>query len=470
MAITHSTVLINTGQTIDNTTVSGNQRQVTNLGGPDSGDVNAIAAVQATQPTGTEQGLVVREAQKGQTTSANSRPVVLASDQSSIPVTGSFFQTTQPISGTVTANAGSGTFAVSATSLPLPSGAATSSKQPLLGVAGTPSTDVISIQGVASGTVVPISGTISGTGNFTVVQPTAANLNATIAGTVSVSNFPATQPVSGTVGINNFPATQAISGTVAVTQSTSPWVVTGSKTTNSTAPSTNNDSSLISLANAATPSFTEGNLIFASSDLGGSLRTTARAPQALGYYSVGTVTGIYNGLAAGAPLFSMRWGDATRLCLILKVSVSVVATAAATVAGPVDRQLIVARSFTVADSGGTAISLTGNQQKHRTSQATSLVSDMRIATTAALTAGTRTLDGVGVGIAAAGMSSGLLTVMVNVTLIPKVDLFSAYAGEIMYPLVLAQNEGIIVRMVNAQPTGSSLLTYVDVTWAEVNSY
>lgn len=42
----------------------------------------------------------------GQKTMANSTPVVLASDQSAIPVTGTFFQATQPVSGTVTANQG----------------------------------------------------------------------------------------------------------------------------------------------------------------------------------------------------------------------------------------------------------------------------------------------------------------------------------------------------------------------------
>ena len=40
-------------------------------------------------------------------------------------VSGTFFQATQPVSGTVTANAGTGTMAVSAAALPLPSGAAT---------------------------------------------------------------------------------------------------------------------------------------------------------------------------------------------------------------------------------------------------------------------------------------------------------------------------------------------------------
>ncbi len=57
---------------------------------------------------------------------------------------------TQPVSGTVTANAGTGTMAVSAASLPLPAGASTAAKQPALGTAGTPSTDVITVQGAAS--------------------------------------------------------------------------------------------------------------------------------------------------------------------------------------------------------------------------------------------------------------------------------------------------------------------------------
>src|SRR5437867_1561611 len=51
------------------------------------------------------------------------------------------------VSGTVTANAGTGTFAVSAAALPLPTGASTSAKQPALGTAGTPANDVITVQG-----------------------------------------------------------------------------------------------------------------------------------------------------------------------------------------------------------------------------------------------------------------------------------------------------------------------------------
>jgi len=109
---------------------------------------------------------------------------------------------TQPISGTVTANAGTGTFTVdgsgvtqpvSAASLPLPSGAATAAKQPALGTAGTPSADVISIQGVASGTVVPVS---DGGGALTVDGTVG------VSGTVTVDGSGVTQPVSGTVTAN----------------------------------------------------------------------------------------------------------------------------------------------------------------------------------------------------------------------------------------------------------------------------
>lgn len=47
--------------------------------------------------------------------------------------------------------AGSTAQPVTATSLPLPTGAATSVKQPAIGTAGTPSADVISVQGVSGG-------------------------------------------------------------------------------------------------------------------------------------------------------------------------------------------------------------------------------------------------------------------------------------------------------------------------------
>lgn len=81
----------------------------------------------------------------------------------SIAVTGTFYQATQP---------------VSAASLPLPSGASTAAKQPALGVAGTASSDVISIQGISGMTALKVDGTattqpVSGT-FWQATQPVSA--------------------------------------------------------------------------------------------------------------------------------------------------------------------------------------------------------------------------------------------------------------------------------------------------------
>lgn len=74
----------------------------------------------------------------------------------------------------------------------------------------------------------PVSGTVAATqsgvwsvGRTWVLASGTDSVTATISGTpsVSVSNFPATQPVSGSVSVSNFPATQTVSGTVAATQS-----------------------------------------------------------------------------------------------------------------------------------------------------------------------------------------------------------------------------------------------------------
>lgn len=70
---------------------------------------------------------------------------------------------------------------VSAASLPLPTGASTAAKQPALGTAGTPSSDVITIQGVSSMTAVKVD-------NSAVTQPVAG----TTASGSSLSSNPVT--------------------------------------------------------------------------------------------------------------------------------------------------------------------------------------------------------------------------------------------------------------------------------------
>jgi hypothetical protein len=128
-------------------------------------------------------------------------------------------------------------------------------------------------------------------------------------------------------------------------------------------------------------------------------------------------------------------------------------------------EIIQARSWTVSDSVGTAVTLTGNSFKKRTSMGTTLVTDIRKSAVAAgLTAGTRTLD-----------ADAILQMPTQQTITtPNATLYSAdldFDSGVAHPLVFAQNEGFIVRgpTVVFGAAGTANLV-VDVAWAEVSAY
>jgi hypothetical protein len=155
-------------------------------------------------------GVAISEGQKAM---AASLPVVIASDQSAVPVSGTVAVSgTVPVSGTVTAVQPTGTN--------------------LHVVADTGSTTAV-------------------TGNVTVVQPTGTNLHTVID-----------------------------SGTTVVTQATAANLnatVVGGLTNNNAAPTTTNVGVLPALANAAAPTWTEGDQVLMSVTLGGAQRSTMEA-------------------------------------------------------------------------------------------------------------------------------------------------------------------------------------------------
>jgi len=156
---------------------------------------------QATQPISGSVSITGTAAVSGPLTDTQLRATA-------VPVSGTFYQATQPISGSVSIT---GTAAVSAASLPLPTGAATAAKQPALGAAGTPSADVLTVQGATSmtalkvdgsGVTQPVSGSVSISGTAAVSGPlTDTQLRAT-AVPVSGTFYQATQPISGTITAN----------------------------------------------------------------------------------------------------------------------------------------------------------------------------------------------------------------------------------------------------------------------------
>ena len=198
----------------------------------------------------------------------------------------------------------------------------------------------------------------------------------------------------------------------------------------------------------------------------------------LGAYQIVATSGtVAAGLAAAAPVFSFRWGDASRACLIKRVSMVAKNAGTAFTAGAQLHELLVARSFTASDTGGTSVLPTGNSQKKRTSFGTTLVTDMRIASTGTLTAGTRTLDGAAVG-ALRGLVPATQTsyIMVGASsnhvpgaattafVMDWADLYVQDTGD-EWPLVLVQNEGFIIR--STVPATGTWDFSIRVQWTEV---
>lgn len=184
----------------------------------------------------------------------------------------------------------------------------------------------------------------------------------------------------------------------------------------------------------------------------------------LGSYRKSLLSGtMAAGLAANSEIFQFRWTDATRLCVVKKVILNGLAgSATAFTAGFAKVDLLPARSWTADGSGGTSGTLTGNNAKLRTSHGTSLLGSTRIASTAALGVGTKTLD-----TDAIGLCSFSIGTVANVIYVQNWDMFGEDTGP-EHPLVLAQNEGFVLRAtVPATGTWQFGLTVV---WAEVASY
>ena len=179
----------------------------------------------------------------GQATMANSAPVVIASDQSAVPVTGTFYQATQPVS-IASSVAVTGTFwqatqPVSLASLPslaAGSNAIGSITNTAFGISGTlpafastPTVNIGTIGTIATestlstlNTKIPSNLTVTSTRLLVdgsgVTQPVSGTVTANISGSISNTSFAVTQATAASlnatvVGTGTFAVQAAQSGT-----------------------------------------------------------------------------------------------------------------------------------------------------------------------------------------------------------------------------------------------------------------
>lgn len=190
-------------------------------------------------------------------------------------------------------------------------------------------------------------------------------------------------------------------------------------------------------------------------------RVTLRPQEVLAWNSLSAQSGALTGLAANSPVFAYRNSGSNNV-LVRRVGVGLITTTAFTTAQVVDFGLMVARSFTASDTGGTALAVAAsNNGKHRTSLQGVTAADARIASTAALTAGTRTLDAVMLGQVMGWSAAAGVTIPVTPSSIFQRDDGSDY------PLVLAPNEGIEIAALTAWGSTGVGRLYVQMEFAEV---
>lgn len=188
-----------------------------------------------------------------------------------------------------------------------------------------------------------------------------------------------------------------------------------------------------------------------------------RDPGALGSYGVGVVSGVMAaGLAANSEIFQFRWTNASNSMVLRSVTIGaggIVAFAA----GVCTFGLRVARTWSADGTGGTALSFATHDQKRRTSMGTTLAPTalgVRAASTAALGAGTKTLDGNDFSTITGSVGVTAGTPLVN----PSTALWMRNTAD-EYPLFFAASEGFVIRA--TVPATGTWTFSVSIEWAEV---
>jgi hypothetical protein len=212
-----------------------------------------------------------------------------------------------------------------------------------------------------------------------------------------------------------------------------------------------------------------GNVIAGNEELHNPLQVSTEPGGGNWYRYAGFTGTIGAALAANSEVLQFRFVSGTKsFALIHKIMFDGMGiVAAATAAGPIGFHTTIARVWTVAGSGGTRISMTADNLQMETAEPNSQVLDLGISTTGALTAGTKTLDANSFGQAIGGIGTGLITIYGGTCVVPPQPFFDATA---LHPLVLANQEGFVIRTTHAGPAGLTYAAGFTVYWREVTMF
>lgn len=143
------------------------------------------------------------------------------------------------------------------------------------------------------------------------------------------------------------------------------------------------------------------------------------------------------GLGNDSEIYHFRWTSAAALCLVREVRMWAGCDTTAFTAGFFSFRLFAARAWTANGTGGAGVTPAGNDFKLRTAFGTTVLGSVRIATTAGLTAGTKTLDA-----QALGSTGGGIPAVAGTPFLPSTTLFKAPTRG--SAIVLTANEGLSI--------------------------
>lgn len=152
-------------------------------------------------------------------------------------------------------------------------------------------------------------------------------------------------------------------------------------------------------------------------------------------FSTGSVTTIAAASATAGHLLALRNASSTTAVRIRSLEVEFILTTAFGAAQQVGFDAVIARSYSAAHTGATALTLTGDTGNARAAQDATVLTG-RIADAGALTAGTHTLDTYSIARGSVWASA------IGALLGPR---FYDFTGLDSGGIVLVQNEGLVVR-------------------------
>ena len=197
-------------------------------------------------------------------------------------------------------------------------------------------------------------------------------------------------------------------------------------------------------------------------------------PGSHGAYSVGQTSGIIAaGLAADSEVFQFRWANSGINAVIQSITVSAAVSTTYFAAGvPLTLALYRVSAWTAAGTGGTALTPAALGKKRSSFASTVLASgDCRIASTGALGAGTKTIEGNALHYVSSG--APITSSLSGQFFAPNTSMLPTQIGDGDYPLILGAQatayEGFVITVPTAPGTGTWSLA-VNVQWTETSSY